>query len=55
MSSSKKTKQVQNEVNEVVGIMQNNIEKVMERGERLDALQNKAGKQLYFRNIHISF
>jgi vesicle-associated membrane protein 4 len=42
-ASASKTKQVQSQVNEVVGIMQNNIEKVMERGERLDALQNKAG------------
>ncbi|KAJ3363560.1 hypothetical protein GGF32_003932 [Allomyces javanicus] len=36
-----KTKQVQAQVNEVVGIMQNNIEKVMERGEKLDSLATK--------------
>ncbi|KAI9184489.1 Vesicle membrane receptor protein (v-SNARE) [Blastocladiella emersonii ATCC 22665] len=36
-----KTSAIQNQVNEVVGIMQQNIEKVMERGERLDTLQNK--------------
>eukprot|EP00834_Sanchytrium_tribonematis_P006090 NODE_418_length_7796_cov_0.461868.p11 type:complete len:100 gc:universal NODE_418_length_7796_cov_0.461868:5563-5264(-) len=35
------TKQLQGEVNEVVGIMQDNIHKVMERGENLDNLQNK--------------
>ncbi|TPX72712.1 hypothetical protein SpCBS45565_g00241 [Spizellomyces sp. 'palustris'] len=36
-----KTTQVQNQVNEVVGIMQDNIDKVMQRGEQLDTLQNK--------------
>ncbi|KAI8826543.1 synaptobrevin, partial [Fimicolochytrium jonesii] len=36
-----KTGQVQNQVNEVVGIMQDNINKVMQRGEQLDTLQNK--------------
>eukprot|EP00835_Amoeboradix_gromovi_P001955 NODE_100_length_20777_cov_0.240884.p17 type:complete len:126 gc:universal NODE_100_length_20777_cov_0.240884:5662-6039(+) len=35
------TKQLQSEVNEVVGIMQDNIHKVMERGEQLDQLQTK--------------
>ncbi|TPX34105.1 hypothetical protein SeMB42_g07378 [Synchytrium endobioticum] len=39
--ASSKTAQVQNQVDEVVGIMQNNIEKVMQRGERLESLQNK--------------
>lgn len=28
-------------MDEVIGIMQNNIEKVMQRGEKLDSLQNK--------------
>ncbi|KAI8911534.1 synaptobrevin-domain-containing protein [Gorgonomyces haynaldii] len=36
-----KTGNVQNQVDEVVGIMQNNINKVMQRGEQLDSLQNK--------------
>ncbi|TPX33880.1 hypothetical protein SmJEL517_g03339 [Synchytrium microbalum] len=36
-----KTGQVQAQVDEVVGIMQNNIEKVMQRGEKLESLQNK--------------
>ncbi|KAI8826856.1 synaptobrevin [Fimicolochytrium jonesii] len=36
-----KTAQVQNQVDEVIGIMHNNIEKVMQRGERLETLQNK--------------
>ncbi|KAI8810248.1 synaptobrevin, partial [Cladochytrium replicatum] len=36
-----KTVQVQRQVDEVVGIMQDNINKVMQRGEQLDTLQNK--------------
>ncbi|OLY78519.1 Synaptobrevin-like protein [Smittium mucronatum] len=36
-----KAKNVQRQVDEVVGIMQENINKVMEREERLDTLQNK--------------
>ncbi|KAI8925445.1 synaptobrevin-domain-containing protein [Entophlyctis helioformis] len=36
-----KTAQVQGQVDEVIGIMQNNIEKVMARGEKLDSLQTK--------------
>ena len=42
-ASADKTKKVQNEVDEVVGIMNNNINKVMERGEKLDSLQTKTG------------
>ena len=38
-----KAKDVQKQVDEVVGIMQDNINKVMERGEKLDALQTKTG------------
>jgi len=43
MSASGQNKQqrVHDEVREVVGIMQNNIDKVMERGERLETLQTK--------------
>ncbi|KNC98416.1 uncharacterized protein SPPG_06120 [Spizellomyces punctatus DAOM BR117] len=39
--TNQKTAQVQNQVDEVIGIMHNNIEKVMARGERLESLQNK--------------
>ncbi|KAJ3128380.1 SNAP receptor, synaptobrevin [Nowakowskiella sp. JEL0407] len=38
---SSKTQQVQKQVDEVVGIMQDNIQKVMQRGEQLDSIQNK--------------
>ncbi|KAJ3272838.1 hypothetical protein HK104_004383, partial [Borealophlyctis nickersoniae] len=40
-SSSSKSAAVQNQVDEVIGIMHNNIEKVMARGEKLESLQNK--------------
>ncbi|KAI9597585.1 synaptobrevin [Syncephalis fuscata] len=36
-----KAKHVQRQVNEVVGIMQENIDKVMERGERAEDIHNK--------------
>ncbi|RUS24817.1 hypothetical protein BC938DRAFT_473033 [Jimgerdemannia flammicorona] len=36
-----KAQQVQAQVDEVVGIMQQNIDKVMQRGERLDDLRGK--------------
>ncbi|KAJ3022279.1 SNAP receptor, synaptobrevin [Thoreauomyces humboldtii] len=36
-----KTGQVQNQIDDVVGIMQDNINKVMQRGEQLDTLQDK--------------
>ncbi|KAI8050136.1 uncharacterized protein B0P05DRAFT_600605 [Gilbertella persicaria] len=39
-----KTARVQQQVDEVVGIMQENIDKVMQRGERLDDLRGKTGK-----------
>ncbi|CAK8675971.1 unnamed protein product [Clavelina lepadiformis] len=38
-TASDKVKRVQNQVNEVVGVMQTNIGKVMDRGERLEDLQ----------------
>jgi vesicle-associated membrane protein 4 len=38
-----KTTQVQKQVDEVVGIMQENIHKVVQRGEQLESLQNKTG------------
>ncbi|KAJ1931335.1 Vesicle membrane receptor protein (v-SNARE), partial [Linderina pennispora] len=40
-SGGNKGQEVQRQVDEVVGIMQENINKVMEREERLDTLQNK--------------
>lgn len=40
-----KTARVQQQVDEVVGIMQENIDKAMQRGERLDDLRGKTGKQ----------
>lgn len=41
-SGSEKVRQVQRQVGEVVGVMQNNIEKVLDRGERLEDLQDKS-------------
>jgi len=38
------TKKVQQEVDDVVGIMKENIDKVVQRGEKLENLQNKTGK-----------
>ncbi|KAI7904976.1 synaptobrevin-domain-containing protein [Cokeromyces recurvatus] len=39
--NNSKTTRVQQQVDEVVGIMQENIDKVMQRGERLDDLRGK--------------
>ena len=39
-----KVKNVEAQVNEVVGIMQDNIDKAMQRGERMDDLRGKTGK-----------
>ncbi|KAF8932338.1 hypothetical protein BGZ58_007117, partial [Dissophora ornata] len=38
---SSKTVQLQQQVNDVVGIMQQNIDSVRDRGENLDSLQHK--------------
>ena len=38
-----RVKQVQKEVDEVKDVMHSNIEKVIERGEKLDVLQDKVG------------
>lgn len=38
-----KTAQIQQQIDDTVGIMRENITKVAERGERLDALQDKTG------------
>jgi vesicle-associated membrane protein 4 len=43
-TSPGKPQEVKNQVNEVVGIMKNNIDKVVERGDRLENLQYKTGK-----------
>ncbi|RKO87829.1 hypothetical protein BDK51DRAFT_35319, partial [Blyttiomyces helicus] len=45
-SAQPKTQQVQQQVDEVVGIMQDNITKVMARGEQLDSLQNKTDQDV---------
>ena len=45
--SSSKTAQVQQQVDEVVGIMQDNIHKVVQRGEQLESLQNKTGTEFF--------
>lgn len=37
---------VQSQVDEVIDVMQENISKVIERGERLDDLQDKSGESL---------
>ncbi|KAE8610745.1 hypothetical protein XENTR_v10012228 [Xenopus tropicalis] len=38
-----KIRHVQNQVDEVIDVMQENITRVIERGERLDELQDKSG------------
>lgn len=40
---SSKTAAIQAQIDDTVGIMRENITKVAERGERLDALQDKTG------------
>lgn len=34
----------------MVGVMQNNVSKVMERGDRLEDLQDQSGKIIYINN-----
>lgn len=41
-----KTKAIQQEIDATVGIMQDNIRKVTERGARLDTLQDQTGELL---------
>ncbi|XP_002132118.2 vesicle-associated membrane protein 4-like [Ciona intestinalis] len=41
-SASDKVKRVQSQVNEVVDVMQTNIGKVLERGDKLEDLQDKS-------------
>ena len=47
-SNPNKAAQVQEQVDEVVGIMQENIHKVVQRGEQLESLQNKTGERFLF-------
>lgn len=42
--SNAKTAAIQAQIDDTVGIMRENITKVSERGERLDALQDKTGR-----------
>ena len=42
--STDKVKNVQKQVDDVVAVMQSNLEKTLERGERLDQLQTKTGR-----------
>ena len=51
---TQKTARVQQQVDEVVGIMQENIDKVMQRGERLDDLRGKTGKFCFIEFIYLS-
>ena len=39
--NNSRTEEVQQQVNEVIGIMNTNIEKVVQRGEKLNSLQSK--------------
>ena len=40
-TSPARTVQVQSQVNEVIGIMHTNIDKVVQRGEKLESLEEK--------------
>lgn len=42
-----KTAAIQAQIDDTVGIMRDNINKVAERGERLDALQDKTGTLIH--------
>ena len=42
---------VQNQVSNVIGIMKDNISRVMDRGEKLDDLEEKSG-ELHVHTIH---
>ncbi|PWA20779.1 hypothetical protein CCH79_00007384, partial [Gambusia affinis] len=48
-----KMKHVQSQVDEVIDVMQENISKVIERGERLDDLQDKSGESQRHTFCHI--
>jgi vesicle-associated membrane protein 4 len=60
MSGSSSTKlgdKVKREVDEVVGVIQNNIDKILERGERTHVLESKSGKAhcFYFKHTATVF
>lgn len=42
-AGTSQTAEIQRHIDETVGVMRDNIQKVAERGERLDALQDKTG------------
>lgn len=42
---------VQREVDNVVGVMRNNIDKVLERGEKLEDIENRSGMQCFAPNF----
>lgn len=44
-----RTAQIQAQIDETVGVMRDNINKVNERGENLDTLQDKTGTHGVFR------
>ena len=46
-AGSTQTAHIQQQIDETVGAMRDNIARVAERGERLDALQDKTGEFLY--------
>ncbi|KAI8902961.1 synaptobrevin-domain-containing protein [Globomyces pollinis-pini] len=43
-ANSNRQSEVQQQVNEVIGIMHTNIDKVMQRGEKLDSLEEKTSQ-----------
>lgn len=45
--SNKRLQQTQAQVDEVVGIMRTNVEKVLERDQKLSELDNRAGMIVY--------
>lgn len=45
---------VQSQVDEVIDVMQENISKVIERGERLEDLQDKSGESYTARVVRLS-
>lgn len=45
-ASSSKTEAIQREVDDVVGIMRNNIDKVIDRGDKLEDLNRKTGMMI---------
>lgn len=50
--SNAKTAAIQAQIDDTVGIMRENITKVAERGERLDALQDKTGESTIYISLY---